>query len=372
MKNVLLVNYTARRGGGPLDAYEMSKALIEQGIPVVALISAQVENLAAWKELKLEKLVLIDTYETVGQYIIRSLAFPFRQRKHIINELKDYNIKDVYCPMICLWNPLINPLFKHSRKSLVIHDPTLHPGEKLKYSGLKRKYGKYDILFVHSRKYVDTVKRMYGKPTYYLLLARHNYYKICANKEQIVAYDPTKINFLFFGRITKYKRLDMLAKAYKEIREKTDIEATLTVVGNGDFSPYKAMYDELPDVTIVNRWIDDSEVESVFKGENIICICPYQEATQSGVILVAMEYGAALIASKSGGIDEQIDDGKTGLLFKEGDVHDLAKKMYMVAKDEKLRKQLSQNARKEIEKCTWDNSAKDLIRALGVNYQSNL
>ena len=371
MKDILLVNYTARRGGGPIDACEMAKALIDLGVPVAALISAQVENLEEWKKLKLEKLVMIDTYESVGQFVIRSAMFPFRQRRQIIEELKGYRVRDVYCPMISVWNPLINPIFKNTRKSLVIHDPTLHPGERLKYAAVKRKYGQYDVFFVHSRKYVEPVRSMYKKPTYYILLARHNYYKGCENKKEIVTYDPTKINFLFFGRITKYKRLDLLARAYKVLREKTDIDATLTIVGDGDFSPYKAMYDELPDVTIVNRWIDDREVESVFTGENIICICPYQEATQSGVILVAMDYGATLIVSNSGGMDEQIDDGRTGLLFKEGDARDLARKMYKVAKDEMLRKRLSQNAIEEIEKCTWDNSARGLVEALEIDYYKN-
>lgn len=367
MKETVLVNYTGRRGGGPIDAYEMAKALIKKGVPVAALISRQTENLEAWKHLGLERLIVIDTYETVFEYVIKTLLFPLNQKKKIKQSLNGLLIRDVYCPMISMWNPLIHPVFKNARKSLVIHDPNLHPGEKLAYWGLKRKYGQYDVLFVHSRKYVRPVSKMYGKPVYYFPLGRHNYYRECADKKTIVTYDPNKINFLFFGRISRYKRLDLLAKAYRVLREKTDINAALTIAGNGDFTPYQKMYSQLPDVTVINRWIADEEVESVFMGENIICVCPYEEATQSGVILVAMDYGAVVIASDSGGLDEQITDGKTGLLFREGSFKDLVRVMYRAAVDQKLRTVLARNAKKAVRECTWDRSASKLIEALHEN-----
>lgn len=151
-----------------------------------------------WKELKLEKLIIIETYTNVLQYVKNTVLFPVKQAKNINKELNGYRIRDVYCPMITGWTHLISKLFKDSRKSLVIHDPILHPGEKIKYARFKQKYGKYDVLFVHSRKYVDYVNKMYGKPTFYFRLGRHNYYKNCDNKTTIVIYNPDKINYLFF------------------------------------------------------------------------------------------------------------------------------------------------------------------------------
>ena len=44
MKNVIVVNYTGRNGGGPIDAIEMAKGFAYNGISVVAIISKKVSK----------------------------------------------------------------------------------------------------------------------------------------------------------------------------------------------------------------------------------------------------------------------------------------------------------------------------------------
>lgn len=53
--------------------------------------------------------------------------------------------------------------------------------------------------------------------------------------------------------------------------------------------------------------MEDEEVESIFSGENLVAVLPYLDATQSGVVLTAMDYGVPVIATDTGGLSEQIE-----------------------------------------------------------------
>lgn len=363
-KDVLLINYTGRKGGGPLDAFEMAKALCDR-MPVVAVLSDQIENLQLWKKLHLEELILIPTYHNAREALIESLFWK-KQRKTILSKTGKINVKYIYCPMGTFWSEKINNLFPKAKKGIVIHDPKPHSGER--FLGMfNMHYEKYDYLFVHSKKFVSYVNERYKKPTFYLQLGRHDIYKYCENKKQVIKYDPDKINYLFFGRISEYKGLNILGEAFKTVQHKLRENVTLSIIGAGDFSPYLKEYESLKNVTIINRWIKDEETESAFTGKNVICVCPYLDATQSGVVLVAMAYGVPVIATKTGGMEEQIDNGDTGLLVKPGDANDLAEAMTKLATDRKLFDHIVEGEEKVNKQTGWEITATQLIKDMNVS-----
>jgi glycosyltransferase involved in cell wall biosynthesis len=53
-------------------------------------------------------------------------------------------------------------------------------------------------------------------------------------------------------------------------------------------------------------------------------VLPYEGATQSGIIPMSAAFGTPSIASDSGGLVEQIVNGKTGFIFHAGSVEELA------------------------------------------------
>jgi glycosyltransferase involved in cell wall biosynthesis len=360
-KNVIVINYTGRKGGGALDAYETAKALVEQGENVVPIISTQIENLKLWKDIQFEKIILIETYNSQISFVINTVLFPIRQKRKIIDELRDYNIKAVYCPMSTFWTAPINKIFKSALKIVVNHDPIAHSGAK-GYSVwlMERPYKDADILVVHSKKFLNYVQKKYGSAVY-LPLGKHNLYRNLPNKENIVDYDSKTTNFLFFGRITQYKGLDILAKAYEKLSAEFADKVTLTIVGNGDFLPYKDLYANLNNTTIINRWIKDEEVESAFTGPNIVCVCPYKDATQSGVVLVSYDYGVPVIASDTGGLDEQVVDNKTGLLIPPNDVAALYSAMRRFANEEIIIRDMQSNISSFLKEMSWETTAKQII-----------
>ena len=360
-ESVIIINYTGRKGGGALDAFETAKALVECGQKVIPIISNQIENLDMWKKVKFEKIVTIDTYNSKLSFALNTMLFPFKQKKQIRNALHTYDIKAVYCPMSSFWTVPINKIFKDSRIITVNHDPISHSGaSRFAVWLMERPFKSSDVIIVHSKKFVEYTEKKYGR-TEYIPLCQHNLYRNINNKKTIISYNPNKINFLFFGRIANYKGLDVLEKAYRKLSAEFDDSITLNVVGNGDFSTYKEQYRDLKNVTIINRWISDEEVESAFVGENIVCVCPYKDATQSGVVLLAYDYGVPVIASNTGGLDEQVINDQTGILIPPNNVDALYCAMKEFILNDKKIKEMQIHIADFLKNISWEVAAKKIV-----------
>lgn len=163
------------------------------------------------------------------------------------------------------------------------------------------------------------------------------YYKVNKNRvyqNRLGVYDiirlflPDKIsekknNVLFFGNISPYKGVEYLCKAMIEVRKQIP-DATLTIAGCGkfyfDIEPYK----NFDWIDIRNHFIELSELAGLIKSCSIT-ICPYTEATQSGVIMTSYSLCKPVVATRVGGLTEMVEDGKTGVLVDPKDVTDLTK-----------------------------------------------
>ena len=363
-KECIIVNFTGRTGAGPLNAIEMAKAFVKIGECVIPIISSGVENITMWHNAGFEKLVIIDTYDSKLSLIINSLKFPFLNNKKIKKSLLGYKVKMIYCPMVTFWTKKINRLIKKTPIIMVNHDPIPHSGQSMfEAARIFNPFKQANIVIVHSKEFVDYAEKKYNHVEY-LPLNRHDMYKNISDKKKIVWYDSAKINFFFFGRIEKYKGLDILARAYKKLNDKYKDKTSLTIVGNGDLSDYAAEYDGIKNVTIINRWIRDEEVESVFTGNNLVNVCPYKDATQSGVVLVAYEYGVPVIATDTGGLREQVFDNKTGFLISPNSVDQLVLAMEKYIHNNELIKLQQENIKEYLKSISWESSAKKLVSML--------
>ena len=365
--DVIVINYTGRKGGGALDAFEMAKALVENGVNIVPIISSKIENLEMWRTVRFKRLIVIDTYDNYVSFAIKTILFPVCVKPKVLRETKDLNVKAIYSPMGTFWSDKINKLFPKAKTVMTIHDPIPHSGTNWYTKLAIRAFSSsYDVIVVHSKVFVDEVKKLNkSEQVIYIPLGRHNIYRWATEKKSIIKYDVNKINFVFFGRLEEYKGLDVLAKAWMILDAKYHVNVSLSIVGNGDFSLYRELYQNFTNVEIINRWIDYGEVESVFTGENLVCICPYKDGTQSGVILVALDYGVPVIATDTGGIGEQIIDGKTGYLIETNNVDALVKTMEKFVLDKKLIEIMKTEIQTYIAGISWNKSAKKLMEIIG-------
>jgi len=94
------------------------------------------------------------------------------------------------------------------------------------------------------------------------------------------------------------------------------------------------------------------DLPSVYAASEIVVHCPIFPDTFPTVVLLPMFAGKPVIGTDIGGIPEQIEHDKTGLLVPPGDPHALAKAILQLAGDTARRESLGSAARKSINE-TW-------------------
>ena len=146
---------------------------------------------------------------------------------------------------------------------------------------------------------------------------------------------------LFFGRITEYKGLDILLKAFGILKHRYRW-LKLRIVGAGNLRPYRQLLEELSDVEIVNHWVHEDQVWTHFQGVRLV-VLPYTSASQSGVVALAAGFALPVVATKVGGIPEQIDAKKTGYLVDPGSVEQLVEALDYLLSNDRVAYQLGQN-----------------------------
>lgn len=133
---------------------------------------------------------------------------------------------------------------------------------------------------------------------------------------------------LFFGQIKKVKGLDVLIEAMPLILA-SHPNAVLLIAGKvwkDDFDEYERAIQRLgiQDSVIKHiRYIRDDLVGSYYSAADVV-VLPYRRIYQSGVLLMAMSYGATTISSCLEPMQEVVDDGVDGFLFDVGSSEELA------------------------------------------------
>ena len=113
------------------------------------------------------------------------------------------------------------------------------------------------------------------------------------------------LRLLFFGRLLPYKGLGLLLAAVSELGVRDSGRSVSSASG-----PERTELDALratPGVTVENRWVPDGEIPALIAWADAI-VLPYVEASQSGVAPGAVAAGRFVVATRVGGLAEQIED----------------------------------------------------------------
>ena len=229
-------------------------------------------------------------------------------------------------------NELSSFLLKFKRKLvLTVHDPFPHTGEQSLRREFFRKLAMRNIprfILLNEKQKGEFIKR-YKLRSEQVFNSRlgvydciHNFIKKVDDQAQ-----PIK-NILFFGRISPYKGVEYLLEAMKLVHQKIP-DATLTIAGGGKIYFDLAPYQNLPYIEIRNHYIGMEELAELIARTQIV-VCPYTDATQSGVIMTAYSLCKPVIATAVGGLVEMVDDGKSGLLVPPKNVEALASSICML------------------------------------------
>ncbi len=154
----------------------------------------------------------------------------------------------------------------------------------------------------------------------------------------------------FVGRPVREKGIDTLLKAFDEVKKEIT-DAKLVLLSRGDIPNLS------PDVLHINDFVSEQERIAMISACDVFVVPSLYEPF--GIVAVeglAME--KAVIGSRTGGIKEIIEDGKSGLLFEPGNYMELADKIKYVLKNENERKRLEKNARIRAAHFTWEKNAR--------------
>lgn len=352
-----------------VETYELALGLLNANAEVSLILSEHAENIKEWEKVsgRFRKICYIDTHTSRKNLIQKTVKFVLSGRKKVRNFFRGEHFDYLINTMGNYWDPLLPALVDANEIVTYIHDPIAHSGTPLYIKILRNfRYKQANQIVVHTKSFIPIVIDKYGFPkeaVHYVPHGRLGSYKDCWIKEKQDPIYIGKTNFVFFGTISKYKGLHVLAKAYEIVCEQ-EKNVTLTIAGKGDFSEYEEEYEKLPNVIIKNYRIKDEEIGNIFSIENSVAVLPYLDATQSGVIITAMEFGTPIIATNVGGLKEQLDDGQIGLLCEAGNKEDLAQKMLYIIHNTNERKKQEKLMRSYLHTLDRDVIAKQLLACI--------
>lgn len=175
---------------------------------------------------------------------------------------------------------------------------------------------------------------------------------------------------LFFGFIRDYKGLDILLNAMPELKEKINLKLAVA----GEFYTNKEKYLSLisrlnlkDHVYLYTDFIPTSEVKYYFSACDAV-VLPYKDATQSGIVQIAMNFKKPVIATNVGGISEVVLDGKTGFIVEKENPSALADAVIRFY-SEKRESEFIVNIEAEAKKYSWEKFAEGLIELASGNRQ---
>jgi glycosyltransferase involved in cell wall biosynthesis len=146
---------------------------------------------------------------------------------------------------------------------------------------------------------------------------------------------------LFFGRLSREKGAQVLLDAY----EGCENEFSLKVVGTG---PLEDRLKGQNDAVEFLGYKSGQELMGIIAKAAFVVVPSMCYENCSMTILEAMALGVPVVASRIGGIPEQIDDGESGFLFEMGNHLELREKMRQLAQQPVLRDAMGSAARKKL------------------------
>jgi len=224
-------------------------------------------------------------------------------------------------------------------------------------------YSNVDIVLVPSGYYMDDLEKMGISRDRMRLFPRGtdcNLFSPDWKSDEFIRRfggNPESVKLLYTGRISREKDLDVLAKAFIIARNNMS-NLELYMAGDG---PYLG--------NLVNQLsgkgcyffgeLHGEDLSRAYASGDIF-VFPSSTDTFGNSVLEAQASGLPAVVSDSGGPQEIIQPGKTGLVFTSHDPESMAKRILEIARSKELMKTMSKNARKMAIGRSWEKAFSEL------------
>lgn len=285
----LLVFLLTRRGCRPY-ALQMLHHL---SLPQKVFVSAYGPDLPGAERVR--------TYRSGIEIILNSIfVLPFLLLK-VRRQFND-SCKVAYFPVFHHWNlPLIWWCRLNGIKTIVtVHDGILHKGEdnRLDQWMQDRCIRMADTTVFLTEFVRQTVLRRFT-PAGDTYVIPHGILPLKSS----IPHRPSlnhPARLLFLGRIGKYKGLELLLEALKQLPE--DKFDHLTIAGQ---ALYPLSIPEDKQVRRIDRRLSEEEMATLLQTHDVL-VLPYLDATQSGILTLGVQAAIPMVITKVGGLTEQL------------------------------------------------------------------
>jgi glycosyltransferase involved in cell wall biosynthesis len=240
----------------------------------------------------------------------QSIFTSYKLRKVLSKSQSDFYHFDDFSLRLFSLIPFL--FFNKSKLILNIHDPYPHSGEYefkkriLKYL-LFKVFEKFVVFSYSSKELLNPQLKSYQK-SYYVPLLPFSIYRKFINSEV-----KSDNSITFIGRISKYKGIDLFIDSFKKIN---------SLFPNQNFKisgkPHpnfliKEEYKNSKKLKFNFKHLSNNELVNLVLSSKVI-VCPYLDATQSGVVMTSYALGKPVIVSNVGGLPEYVLENQTGYI----------------------------------------------------------
>ena len=279
-----------------------------------------------------------------------------------------------------IWLNLLPPLLGRTPIVTTVHDIEHHPGDtesrRVPRIFIDRFIRQSDAIIVHGERLRAAALTRLPTPANRLFVFPHpalTYYSRLAQRNRMARTDDGLFRVLFFGRIYEYKGLKYLIEAAQLALPRLPA-LRLIVAGRGD-DPTTGGVSILGTETfeLRNRFIPDLELAQLLTDTDVVAL-PYIEASQSGVLMVALAFGLTVIATDVGEISNVVRATGMGMVVPPRDSAAFADALVQIGANATLRRAFAERAADALQgpysRRILAASAKDIYKAvLGVAHK---
>lgn len=299
----------------------------------------------------------IEVYRVGGRYTFQFLAKRF-YRRNLARHDYDFVIEDLNKV------PLFTPLWKPRRCALIVHhlfgSTAFHEASApmaalvwLSERPIGRLYRNTPVEAVSDSTAQDLVQRGIPRQNIRVIYNGVNLKHLTPNPAERSA---TPL-FSYMGRVKKYKRIDLVIKAFARVE---NADARLEIAGAGNYGAELEKLVQSLDlasrVRFLGRISEDEKLSLLRRSWATVLASPKEGWGISN--LEAAACGTPVIAVDSPGIRESVMDGETGYLVPSS-AAEIAAKMNALIDDPALVSTLGSKGRAFAEAFTWDRAADD-------------
>jgi glycosyltransferase involved in cell wall biosynthesis len=301
----VLVWQWGRRGAGPRFAAELVRAFdAVPGAEALLSLSSAAELLAA-PDRPAKCDLQMRTYSGVASFLGRVASTPAIV-PGLVRWLRAQRVDVALCAMPAPMDFVMGAALRWAGVpfAVVVHDADLHPGDAFPLQIRLQRWllqgaGGVFALSTHVADRLRQQRLTDGKKLLMASLPPFEYGPAPPPPRQ----HGGKLRLLSFGRLLPYKGLDLLADSLAVLGPPDGFD--VRVVGSGPESPELDRLRALPGVTVENRWVAEEEVGSLLAWSDAL-VLSHREASQSGVAATAIAAGRWVIATRVGGLEEQL------------------------------------------------------------------